>query len=164
MPLQGTIEEMKRVFADLPHGIRHTLRVLENAERIMDGETITGEIREIVALAAVLHDIGAVEAQRKHGNMHGRYQEIEGPAIAQAILERAGASNTATRRVCHIVGNHHTPENIDGPDFQVLWEADYLEYLQFGEKSRDPDVLRQRVSENFRTVTGRALALERLDL
>jgi hypothetical protein len=164
MDIKPIIAEMKRVFAPVPYGIEHTLRVLENAGILLEGEGANDEMRQTVTLAAILHDIGAVEAQRKYGSMEGHYQEIEGPPLAREILDRAGAPAETIERVCFIVGHHHTPEKIDGPDFQILWEADYLEYLLFGEKERDPQFLRQKVTQNFRTKTGVRLAYERLGL
>jgi urease accessory protein UreE len=156
--------EMKRVFAEIPYGVAHTLQVLDNARQIMDGEGLSGSIRDIVSLAAVLHDIGAVAAQKKHGSMEGRFQEIEGPAIAQTILECAGAPPEAIARICYIVGNHHTPARIDGLDFQILWEADYLETLLFEASSADRETVRARVAGNFRTASGLRLAYDRLGL
>lgn len=124
MFVDKAIEEMKLVFKDIPYGIDHTSRVLHNAEIITEGEAISGATRETISLAAILHDIGAIEAQKKHGSMEGHFQEIEGPSIAQSILERAGVLHATISRVCYIVGNHHTPSKIDGIDFQVLWEAE----------------------------------------
>lgn len=164
MCIDEVVEKMKWVFTDVPYGIEHTQRVWNNATSIMDGEDVVDKTREIVSLAAILHDIGAVEAQRKYGSMEGRFQEIEGPPIAQPILERAGVPREISDRVCYIVGHHHTPAKIDGVDFQILWEADYLEYLQFGEGDQDQETLRRAITENFRTTTGRHLACERLGL
>ncbi|MDD2853293.1 MAG: HD domain-containing protein [Desulfuromonadaceae bacterium] len=164
MHLEKAVEEMKLVFKSISYGIEHTTRVLSNAEFILNGESITGTTWEIVSLAAVLHDIGAIEAQKKHGSMEGHFQEIEGPPIAQSILERIGVPAATANRVCYIVGNHHTPAKIDGIDFQIIWEADYLEYLQFGEKEKGLDTLRQKIAENFKTITGRNLAYERLGI
>lgn len=164
MFIDKAIEEMKLVFKDIPYGIDHTSRVLRNAEIIMDGEAISGAIRETILLASILHDIGAIEAQKKHGSMEGHFQEIEGPEIAQSILERTGVPNETINRICYIVGHHHTPSKIDGIDFQVVWEADYLEYLQFGEKGVESDALYQKILENFQTPSGRTLAVERLGI
>lgn len=164
MYLDQAIAAMKSVFRDIPYGIDHTTRVLNNAEIIMTGEGGSGVLRETVALAAVLHDIGAVEAQKKHGSLEGRFQELEGPAIARSILEDIGVPAETTERVCFIVGHHHTPDAIDGSDFQILWEADYLEMLQLGGEIKDRTELRRKVEENFRTASGRSLAFERLDL
>ncbi|WP_223378131.1 HD domain-containing protein [Schnuerera sp. xch1] len=64
MFIEKIIEEMKEVFKEIPFGIEHTLKVLENAEYIMKGENIQ-EQKELLRIVAILHDIGAVEAQRK---------------------------------------------------------------------------------------------------
>jgi len=164
MHLDKAIEEMRLVLKKIPHGIDHTIRVLRNAELIMNGEAASDTVRETISLAAVLHDIGAPEAKRKHGSMDGHLQEIEGPPIARSILERIGVSPATINRVCYIVGHHHTQAKIDGIDFQIIWEADYLEFLQYGQKSKDPDILKQKVQENFRTASGLELAYERLGI
>jgi hypothetical protein len=164
MYIDKAIEEMKLVFKDLPFGVEHTGHVLGYAETILDGEAISGEMRETVALAAVLHDIGFIEAKKKHGSMAGPYQELEGPPVAQAILARIGVPEEISRRVCYIVGHHHTAASIDGVDFQILWEADTLENLLFEREIKDETVLRQKVLENFKTVSGRRLAYERLGI
>lgn len=58
------IIEMKEVFKEIPFGIEHTLKVLKNAEDIMKGENIGEEEKEFISIIAILHDIGAVEAQK----------------------------------------------------------------------------------------------------
>jgi len=55
---------MKEVFKEIPFGIEHTLKVLKNAEDIMNGENIGEEEKEFISITAILHDIGAVEAQK----------------------------------------------------------------------------------------------------
>jgi len=37
------IEEMKEVFREIPFGIEHTIKVLKNAEDIINGENIQKE-------------------------------------------------------------------------------------------------------------------------
>lgn len=58
------IIEMKEVFNEIPFGIEHTLKVLKNAEDIMKGENIGEEEKEFISIIAILHDIGAVKAQK----------------------------------------------------------------------------------------------------
>ena len=155
---------MKLVFKDAPYGIEHTLRVLQNADEIVTGESLDQKTMEIISLSAILHDIGALKAHRKYNSMEGHFQEIEGPPIAQKILERVGISNQVVDRVCFLVGNHHTPLRIDGLDFQILWEADFLNDLEFGEQSKTREQLHIEIQENFQTATGRSLALKRCGL
>lgn len=163
MLLEKATTAMEQVFKEIPYGIDHTMRVLRNAEFIMDGENISRDTRLTISLAAVLHDIGAVSAQEKYGSMDGHLQEMEGPPIARAILENIGTPPEVTERVCHIVGHHHTFSSIDGIDFQILWEADTLEAL-LAEFPKEQRILRERVQENFRTAAGQQLALSRLEL
>jgi HD superfamily phosphodiesterase len=58
---------MKNVFREVPYGIEHTLRVLDYAEQIMNEENIDQADQEQIAITAILHDIGAIEAQKKYG-------------------------------------------------------------------------------------------------
>lgn len=154
------IEEMKDVFKEIPFGIEHTLKVLQNAEDIMNGENIGEEEKELIRIVAILHDIGAVKAQKKYGSIDGVYQEIEGPAVAREILQKVGY-NKNIERICFIIGNHHTPSKIDGIDFQIQWEADLLENLTVMDKQKEQQKIKKCIEENFKTVTGNKIAYER---
>lgn len=155
------IEKMKEIFQDVPFGIEHTLAVLNNAEEIMKGEKFPEDKRELVSIVTILHDIGAIEAQRKYGSMDAHYQELEGPPIARKILEEIGYESEKIKRVCYIVGNHHTPSKIDGADFWIQWEADLLENLTTMEVVKDANELKKFIEENFNTLTGKAIAYKR---
>ena len=96
------IIEMKEVFKEIPFGIEHTLKVLKNAEDIMKGENIGEEEKEFISIIAILHDIGAVEAQKKYGSIDGVYQEKEGPEVAKEILKKVGY-NKNIDRICFII-------------------------------------------------------------
>jgi len=159
MFIEDIIKEMKEVFKEIPIGIEHTLKVLKNAEDIMKGEKIQEE-KELIEVAAILHDIGAVEAQKKYGSIDGVYQEKEGPAIAREILKKVGYCKNIDR-ICFIIGNHHTPSKIDGIDFQILWEADLLENLTVMDKQKHQQEIKKCIEENFKTDTGRKIAHKR---
>jgi urease accessory protein UreE len=90
--------------------------------------------------------------------MEGAYQEKEGPAISRSILEKIGYDPDKTDRVCFIVGNHHTPSKIDGLDFQIQWEADLLENLEYMDVSKDKDILKRYIEDNFKTARGLEIA------
>jgi response regulator RpfG family c-di-GMP phosphodiesterase len=156
--LEAVIKAMEAVFESAPYGIDHTMKVLDNARRIIKEENVNSQSAHIVELAAILHDIGALEALRKHGNMEGHFQELEGVPVAMEILQRQNYEQPVIDRVCYIVGNHHTPENIDGMDFQILWEADLIENMQVMDCIKDKEKLKQFISENFKTQAGKVLA------
>lgn len=155
---QKTLKEMKKVFKEFPLQIDHTLNVLGYAEKIMDGENIKTEDREFISIVAILHDIGIIEAKRKHGSSDAPYQEREGKIIAEEILKNIGYDQKAIDRVCYIVGNHHTYSKIDGIDFQILWEADLLENLKTRDVLNDKEKLKEVIDKNFKTKTGKEMA------
>ncbi len=62
MDKQKVIVEMKQVYKDRPQSIEHTLRVLNNAEVIMAEENLADQEQELMAIAAILHDIGIPKA------------------------------------------------------------------------------------------------------
>lgn len=140
--------EMKRVFGDDEKRIDHALQVLGYAETILEAE---GGDPLVVTAAAILHDIGIQEAERKHGSSAGKYQEVEGPPIACEILKKTGISGSRADRVCSIVSNHHSAAEADTLEFNIIWDADHLVNLS-------DEALADSVDRVFRTATGRRLA------
>lgn len=96
----GTIGGMEAVFGTDAERIEHALKVLDFAETILAREPAC---REVVVAAAILHDIGMHEAERKHGSTAGRSQEVEGPPIARGIMERLGFAEDVIDHVCRII-------------------------------------------------------------
>jgi urease accessory protein UreE len=156
------IEEMKEVFKEIPFGVEHTLKVLQNAEDIMKGENIE-EDKVLITIVAILHDIGAVEAQKKYGSIDGIYQEKEGPAVARNVLQKIGYDKNIDR-ICFIIGNHHTPSKIDGIDFQIQWESDLLENLTVMDIHKQQHEIKNCIEQNFKTNTGKSIAYSRFVL
>ncbi len=154
------IEEMKKVFYERPGGIEHTLNVLKNAEDIMDGEGIEGDLRELISIAVILHDIGIVSALKKYGSSKAEYQEKEGYEISRAILNHTGYVKHA-ERISYIIGNHHTQSKIDGIDFRILWEADLLENMKGRDTVKEQKEITDVIAHNFQTVTGKNMACKR---
>lgn len=118
--------DMIRYFGDDAKRINHAMKVYSFAHTICCSENIQGIKRDIIELAAILHDIGIQEAEKKYHSTAGNYQEIEGPPIARQILTTRGVSHEVIDRVCYLVGNHHSYSKIDDSDFQILVEADFL--------------------------------------
>ena len=116
--------------------IHHLIKVTGFAEAIAQAETADDTQRYLITIAAILHDIGIHEAERKHGSSAGPYQEQEGPAVARAILEELGMPEDITQRVCWLIAHHHTYHPIDGLDHQILLEADFLVNAQEDELPR----------------------------
>lgn len=137
---------MKEYFGDDERRIRHALRVTEYAESILQYEP--GADRDVVLAAALLHDIGIHEAERKHGSSASRYQELEGPPIAKELLLEEGLPEGAIEEVCQIIAYHHTPGVVNTINFKVVFDADLVVNLEGKE-----------VSEGcFLTIGGRKVA------
>jgi HD superfamily phosphodiesterase len=119
-------DEMMRINLGDVQRIDHALKVYAHAKNIGTLEEL-GETEQFrLELAALLHDIGIQKSLIKYGSSDGRYQEIEGPAIAREILGHFTIDKNIVERVCFLVGRHHTYSAIDGADFQVLVESDFL--------------------------------------
>lgn len=111
--------------------------------------------------AALLHDIGIPEAERKHGASAGKLQELEGPPVAKALLQRLEAPDEFITLACELVGAHHTPGGVDSPEFRILWDADALVNLEEVVPGKDPEEVRAILDRSMVTEPGyrRALAL-----
>ena len=117
------ITEMKKVFKEDSKRIEHALAVLDYAEQIRLAQ---GGDLLIVQAAAILHDIGILEAEEKYSSAAGKYQEIEGPPIARKILAKYGLGTAAIQHICEIIANHHSAKDIDTIEFRIIWDADWL--------------------------------------
>jgi HD superfamily phosphodiesterase len=150
------IRDMQEVFGADQRRIDHALAVLGYAEHI---RAVEGGDPRVIQAAAILHDIGIHEAERKHHSAAGRYQELEGPPIAEGILRRRGVDEARIAHVCRIIANHHSARDIDTLEFRVLWDADGLVNLpEMGQDASRAD-LEARISRMFKTSTGRETAL-----
>lgn len=109
-----------------PKRIQHFLKVYEFTHLIATAEGIGKAEREIVEAAAVVHDIGIKISEEKYNSSAGKYQELEGPPLAAAMLRELGYAPDFIERVCWLVGHHHSYGNIEALDHQILVEADFL--------------------------------------
>jgi len=134
------IKEMKEYFGMDQKRINHALNVLEKAESIAEQEGITDKkMLEVIRLTAIFHDIGIHEAEKKYKSTAGKYQEQEGPPIAEKLMSRINVDQEIQERVLHIISYHHTFSKIDGKDFQIIWEADMLANLEEKDLFKDKD-------------------------
>lgn len=151
------IEEMKKVFGADRKQIGHALSVLDYARQIQEVE---GGDPLVVKAAAILHDIGIHQAERKHGSSAGRYQEIEGPPIARDILTRCGISGSDIEHICKIVGSLHSGKDIDTIEFRIVRDADWLVNIPTELADCSDKVLRETIDKVFKTRTGLQIATE----
>lgn len=150
-----TLKKMITYFQQDDRRVNHALKVYGFAKTISGNELVSEKCRTIIELAAVLHDIGIHEAEKKHNSSDGKYQELEGPPIAKEILENVEVEKEIMERVCFLVGNHHSYSKIDDMDFQILVEADFLVNIE--EDKFSPEAIKSVKEKYFKTSTGRML-------
>lgn len=137
------------------HDIAHFLKVYAYAKTIGECEHLDKDTQLVLEIAAVLHDIACPLCREKYGSIDGKYQEREGAVLAADFLEGTGFSEALVRRVSYLVGHHHTLTQIEGMDYQILIEADYL--VNVDESHYDKDNIRNMYEKVFRTGTGKEL-------
>jgi hypothetical protein len=62
----------------------------------------------------------------KYGNTNGKHQEAEGVLMVKEFLAETEMTEEEISRVAFLVGHHHTFQGVDGIDYQILLEADYI--------------------------------------
>ena len=91
-----------------PRRVQHLMKVYAFCRLIGQAEGLDERTQNLLEAAALLHDIGIHEAERKHGSSAGKWQEQEGPDVAAPLLAQAGADETETGRVIWLIAHHHT--------------------------------------------------------
>ena len=148
-------EAMIRYDQGDPMRIHHFLKVHAFAALIGREEGLDERTQFILETAALVHDIGIHLAVETYGSSSGRFQEMVGPAEAETMLRELDYPEDVIQRVCFLVGHHHSYDQIDGLDYQILVEADFLVNLY--EDSVSPVGQKDAFRYLFRTETGKRL-------
>lgn len=151
-------KKMVSFYKGEPQQIQHFVKVHSFARLIAQEEHLDEKTMYTLEAAALVHDIGIRPAMEKYGKSNGRLQEEEGPAYAETMLKELGFDKTVIERVSYLVGHHHTYTDIDGLDYQILVEADFL--VNYFEESLSEEAVRDSVKKIFKTETGKHLAQE----
>lgn len=107
------------------HGPDHALRVEKTA--LFIGEKMGARL-DIIASAAILHDIGRrEETKQKGGICHAQY----GAKLAETILADFDFSVDDIEATCHVIESHryrgsHPPGSLEA---QILFDADKLDSI-----------------------------------
>ena len=135
--------------------VNHLIKVYGFAKTIGESEGLDTDTQELLEIATLTHDIGIRNSERKYGNCTGVHQQEEGPPEARALLSSLDASERVIERVCWLIAHHHTYSDIQGMDYQILVEADFL--VNAFEDEMDIDAIRTVRERLFRTKTGTKL-------
>lgn len=150
--------EMICLYSGDPLRIQHFCKVHSYAKLIAQMEKLDKQTQFILEVAALTHDIGIHTCEEKYGNSNGKLQEKEGPAIAQKLLKKLQFDKAVIERVKYLIAHHHTYSTIDGIDYQILVEADFLVNILEDEISKEkiPSIYRKI----FKTEIGRKICKE----
>lgn len=137
------------------HDIAHFLKVYAYASTIGKLEGLDPETQQIVELAAIVHDISCPFCRERYGNCSGKNQEKESEGLLRPFLAEFELSNKVRERIIELVSHHHTYEGVDGLDWQILLEADYL--VNADEGGADVHAIRSFEEKVFRTNSGKKM-------
>lgn len=126
MNVSRIIEKMIECSKGNLHDIDHFIRVWTYAKMIGELENLDSSTQYILEIAAITHDIACPLCREKYGNTNGKYQEIEGIALVRDFLSDIKISDEQIDRVVYLVGHHHTLDHVDGKDYMILLEADFI--------------------------------------
>ncbi len=143
---------MTEYFNGDPKRIQHFTKVYAYAKNIGVLENIDSDTAFILETAAIVHDIGIKKGEEKYGRCDGKIQEELGPYEAEKILKKCGYSKEVIRRVKYLVGHHHTYSGIDGIDYQILVEADFI--VNMYEDNADIESVKSVLGKIFKTKAG----------
>ncbi len=136
--------------------IQHFTKVLQFSTLIAEGEGLSPEAEETLQLAAILHDIGIPESEKKYGSAIGVYQQIEGVPVAKEILGAHGVPEDRIAAVCEMISLHHSYSKIgENLLLRILVEADML--VNAFEEEVPKEGVAAFVKNIARTQTGREL-------
>lgn len=138
------------------HDIEHFMKVWTYAKTIGELENLDRDTRYILEVAAITHDIACPLCREKYGSTNGKYQEEEGGPLVTEFLADTGMTKEQIDRVAYLVGHHHTLQNIDGIDYQILIEADYI--VNAAESGYSRENIGNFIEKIMRTESGRRIA------
>lgn len=138
-----------------PHDVQHFLKVWAYARLIGMQEGLDERTQKTLEFAAIVHDIACPSLRREHGSAPGHLQEIAGPPLVHDFYKGSGLDPEMIERISFLVGHHHSYSDVDGPDWQILLEADYL--VNADESHAALEEIRKFKEKVFRTGTGKKL-------
>ena len=150
--------EMIKLYNGDAKRIQHFCKVHSYAKLIAEMENVDEHTLFIIEVAALTHDIGIHLCEEKYGNCNGKLQEKEGPALAEKLLTKLGFMKGVAERVMYLIAHHHTYDDINGIDYQILVEADFL--VNMYEDGLSKDVVEHAYNKIFKTDSGMKICAE----
>lgn len=132
--------------------VRHFLKVYAYAQTIGRLEALDKDTQDTLEIAAIVHDIACPVCREKYGNTNGKHQEEESEALLRIFLSEFSLPSGMEERIIYLVTHHHTYTDVDGMDYRILLEADYL--VNADESQYTEEAIRKFRKNVFRTQSG----------
>ena len=158
MTVSQLMEKMIRSSHGNIHDIEHFVKVWSYAKTIGELEKLDPETQFLLEAEAITHDIACPTCREKYCNTNGKLQEKESPALISAFFSDTDLTESQAERVSFVVSHHHTCEGVDGLDWQILLEADYI--VNASENKYSAENLQRFVETQAKTEAGKKLILE----
>ena len=152
MKIAAAIEKMTDFYKGNIHDIYHFLKVWAFAKNIGEAEGLDPKTQETLEMAAVVHDIACPLCREKYGNTSGKHQEEESAPLVAEFFKDVPAGELDVERITWLVTHHHTYTNVEGMDYQILLEADFL--VNAGESEYSKQAIENFCRKVFRTEAG----------
>ena len=162
MKLNDVCEAMLQYYTGDAKRIQHFIKVHSFAKLIGVMENLSSDEQYVLEIAAYVHDIGIKKAEELYGDCSGKHQEELGPELAKNLLIDLGCEGVVIKRVCYLVGHHHTYTNVDSRDYQILIEADFL--VNLFDDVMSMEAVEHAYKNIFRTEAGRRICREMFGL
>ena len=135
--------------------IHHFLCVWAYAKTIGEEEGLDEKTLFLLEATAIIHDISCPLCREKYGNTDGKHQEAESPRLVRDFLADSGFDTALIDRISFLIAHHHTVTGIDGMDYQILIEADFL--VNAAEKGLGKEAVSHFLENVAKTDCGRRL-------
>jgi hypothetical protein len=169
-PLAETmIREMKQLFGGDQKRISAALVVLDYAETLLASCQADPLV---VKAAAIFHDVGESGKWNRHRFQTTKFESvpfsdpvfvpISALGAVREILARLSVDNVRADLICDLIEGLHGADELDAPEFHVLWDACELAEIPRACADKSPEQLREWLEWGFRTDAGKAMAHTRL--
>lgn len=137
------------------HDIAHFMKVYSFARTIAVEEGLKDDLLFSIEITAILHDISCPLCRIKYGNTNGKHQEEESGPLVKDFLKDYPIEEKTKERINYIISHHHTITNVDGIDYQIILEADFL--VNADESHMNREQIMNAEEQFFKTETGKRI-------
>jgi pyruvate-formate lyase len=112
----------------------------------------------VVLAAAYLREIGAPDAEKKHGRVSPELLAQESPSMARAIMEKLGAPEKLIAQVCEIIEHQHQSDANGSVNSSIVHDAVLIASLE--EKQKEGQLTSNEMAEALDSLFLTAIGVE----